>query len=101
MTGIGSRTARAGVAVGGDADTASTAGAVAAEVLGGQGGVGVLNVLAQSMAASAIAQAKATDAMNKAAEAQAAAAKNRPAAQPAPSTIDAARIQAGLAAQGS
>ena len=102
MFDVGGRAARGMIASGADVDTATTVGANTSEAAGVLT-FGPLAALVSALASSKQSQDRATEAMNKAAEAQAAAAKQppRPATPAANSTIDAARIQAGLAAQGS
>jgi hypothetical protein len=94
--GISGGIAQGAVAVGADTATATGVGVGAAEIIGGGGMAGFLASVTRSMAESSLAQAKATEAMNRAAAAQEAASK-RPAVPFKPVT-DAAR--AGLANQG-
>lgn len=94
--GVAGNVARGAVAGGAEAGTATTVAAGVAEIVGGGGMTGFLSSVMRAMADSATSQAKATEAMNRAAAAQEAAAKRQP--PPFKPVTDAAR--AGLAIQG-
>jgi chromosome segregation ATPase len=96
--GLAGNATRGAVAAGVDGGTATAIGAGAAEIVGGGGIAGFFGSVARAMADSAAAQSQATEAMNRAAAAQEAAAKRQPI--PFKPATDAGRAQANLAREG-